>query len=60
MCSSFELRNNSLSRYKGKVQYYLTFNEINNLFKIPFAAGGILDINPKNTERVNQKINYKG
>lgn len=44
------------SRYKGKVKYYLTFNEINNLFKIPFAAGGVLDIHPKNTSYVNQDI----
>ncbi|MDQ0360459.1 glycoside hydrolase family 1 protein [Breznakia pachnodae] len=43
-------------RYKGKVKYYLTFNEINNLFKIPFAAGGVLDINPKHTEYVNQDL----
>jgi len=44
------------SRYKGKVKYWLTFNEINNLFKIPFAAGGVLDIQPKRTEIVNQDL----
>lgn len=46
-------------RYKGKVHYYLTFNEINNLFKIPFAAGGVLDIHPEHTERVNQDLTKK-
>lgn len=44
------------SRYKGKVKYWLTFNEINNLFKFPFAAGGVLDIQPKRTEIVNQDL----
>ncbi|MBR1892907.1 MAG: glycoside hydrolase family 1 protein [Lachnospiraceae bacterium] len=35
-------------RYKGKVKYYLTFNEVNALFRMPFVAGGVLTIdNPK-------------
>lgn len=46
-------------RYKGKVRYYLTFNEINNLFKVPFAAGGVLDIHPVHTDRVNQDLTKK-
>lgn len=29
-------------RYGGRVKYWLTFNEINNLFRRPFAAGGVL------------------
>ena len=28
-------------RYKGKVKYWLTFNEINNMRRLPGAAGGI-------------------
>lgn len=51
--------NTVFNRYKGKVKYYLTFNEINNIFKIPFAAGGVLDINPIHTEKVNQDITRK-
>ncbi len=47
------------NRYKDKVRYYVTFNEINNLFKIPFAAGGVLDIHPVHTERVNQDLTLK-
>ena len=47
------------NRYKGKVKYYLTFNEINNLFKIPFAAGGVLDIHPKHTDYVNEDLTKK-
>lgn len=46
-------------RYKGKVRYYLTFNEINNLFKIPFAAGGVLDIHPIHTDQVNADLSKK-
>lgn len=30
-------------RYKGKVKYYLTFNEINIMGMMPFMAGGISD-----------------
>ena len=30
------------SRYKGKVQYYLTFNEINSVVHAPLMSGGIL------------------
>ena len=29
-------------RYGSKVKYWLTFNEINNLYRMPFAAGGTI------------------
>ncbi len=32
------------TRYKGKVKYWLTFNEVNNLLKNPLVAGGTLTI----------------
>ncbi len=48
-----------LERYQDKVKYWLTFNEINNLFKFPFAAGGCLDIRPKHTDKVNQDLTKK-
>ncbi len=38
-------------RLKGKVKYYLTFNEINMLLHLPFMAGGIL-IGPDEDETV--------
>ncbi len=31
------------ARYKGKVKYYLTFNEINAMDMVPFMGGGMLD-----------------
>lgn len=34
------------TRYKGKVKYWLTFNEVNNLLRNPFVAGGILAKDP--------------
>ena len=34
------------NRYKGKVKYWMTFNEINNIFRMPFAAGGVLKTTP--------------
>ena len=36
------------TRYKGKVKFWLTFNEVNALFRMPLVAGGVLTIkNPK-------------
>lgn len=29
-----------------KVKYWMTFNEINNIFRMPFAAGGVLKTTP--------------
>lgn len=38
-------------RFKGKVKYYLTFNEVNAMFRMPFVAGGVLTIdNPANPD----------
>ena len=37
-----------LERFKGRVKYWMTFNEINVGRMIPFAAGGMLDIHPTN------------
>ncbi len=40
--------NTVFKRYKGKVKVYLTFNEVNNLFRMPLVAGGVMTIdNPK-------------
>ena len=37
------------TEFKGLVRYYLTFNEVNALFRMPFVAGGVLTIdNPAN------------
>lgn len=33
-------------RYKGLVKYWLTFNEVNNMYRRPVASAGILDIHP--------------
>ena len=33
-------------RYKGKVKYWLTFNEINIMSTCPFVAGGLTDTSP--------------
>lgn len=32
------------TRYKGKVKFWLTFNEVNALFRMPLVAGGVLTI----------------
>ncbi|RPK31424.1 glycoside hydrolase family 1 protein [Paenibacillus xylanexedens] len=46
------------NRYKGKVKYWLTFNEINVITHFPFAAGGILVDNiPGKTK---DQIAYQG
>lgn len=33
-------------RYQGKVKYWLTFNEVNNLMRNPLVAGGLLSLDP--------------
>lgn len=39
------------ARYKGKVKYYLTFNEINMMDMCPFMAGGIMEDTPQARRR---------
>ncbi len=34
------------NRYKGKVKYWLTFNEVNNIYKRPVISGGLMSIAP--------------
>lgn len=36
-----------IKRYKGKVKYYLTFNEINNMEWCGYICGGLLDNTPQ-------------
>lgn len=40
-----------LERYKGKVKYWMTFNEINNTFRMPFVAAGVASMNPTDPTR---------
>jgi len=35
-----------LKRYKGKVKYWMTFNEVNNAFRMPYAAAGLISFPP--------------
>lgn len=37
-----------LERFKGKVKYWMSFNEINNTYRMPFVAAGIASMAPKN------------
>ncbi|WP_086350609.1 glycoside hydrolase family 1 protein [Candidatus Enterococcus clewellii] len=34
-------------RYQGKVKYWMTFNEINNAFRMPYAAAGVVSFPPE-------------
>lgn len=38
-------------RYKGKVKYWMTFNEVNNMYRRPVISGGLLDIHPADTTK---------
>nr|WP_282917478.1 glycoside hydrolase family 1 protein [Streptococcus canis] len=31
-----------MERYKGKVKYWLTFNEVNSILHMPFTSGGVM------------------
>ena len=35
-----------IERYKGKVKYWLTFNEVNNLYRRPMISAGVLSTKP--------------
>ena len=51
------------TRYKGKVKYWLTFNEVNNSRHNPFVAGGMLSLNPidkENPGEVTHKEKWTG
>lgn len=48
-----------IERYKGKVKYWLTFNEINNAFKIPFAAAGVISFPPSNPDEPMKDVDDK-
>lgn len=39
------------TRYKGKVKFWLTFNEINNMRRMPGAAGGIFPYEGENLQQ---------
>ncbi|MEQ9764533.1 glycoside hydrolase family 1 protein [Streptococcus sp. ZJ151] len=39
-----------LKRYKGKVKYWMTFNEVNNAYRMPFVAAGVASMTPQNPE----------
>lgn len=48
-----------VERYKDKVKYWLTFNEINNAFKIPFAAAGVISFPPSDPAQPMKDIDDK-
>jgi 6-phospho-beta-glucosidase len=41
------------TRYKGKVKYWLTFNEINMTLHLPFLGGGVLIDRPEHKEQLS-------
>lgn len=46
-------------RYKDKVKYWMTFNEVNNMHKIPFAAGACrIEDGPNKLQRVYQASHH--
>lgn len=46
------------TRYKGKVHYWLTFNEINMILHLPFMAAGILFEEGENQEESKYRAAY--
>jgi 6-phospho-beta-glucosidase len=40
------------ARYKGKVKYWLTFNEINMSLHVPFMGGGVIIDDPKTRDQL--------
>ena len=46
------------TRYKGKVTLWMTFNEVNNMYRRPMVSGGVLSLDPENKENA-QMVNEK-
>lgn len=46
-------------RYRGKVKYWMTFNEINNAFRIPYVAGGVISFPPSDPSKPFKDIDDK-
>lgn len=44
------------NRYKGKVKYYMTFNEVNCIMRFAYVGGGVLDIHPIHKDKINQDL----
>ena len=51
-----------VSAYKGKVKYYLTFNEVDSILRHPFMTGGLIEsrFSPETFEQVEyQAMHYQ-
>ncbi|WP_317310669.1 6-phospho-beta-glucosidase [Clostridium thermobutyricum] len=46
------------NRYKGKVKYWLTFNEINMIQHIPFLGGGLIIEEEENKEEIIYRASH--
>ncbi len=46
-------------RYRGKVKYWLTFNEINSLLHAPFMSGGIANMQGLTEQDLNQAAHHE-
>lgn len=46
-------------RYQGKVKYWMTFNEINNAFRMPYAAAGVISFPPSDPKEPLKDIDDK-
>lgn len=46
-------------RYQHKVKYWLTFNELNNMNKIPFATGAVKVNSPTDYQTIYQAAHYQ-
>lgn len=46
-------------RYQGKVKYWMTFNEINNAFRMPYAAAGIVSFPPEDPNEPVKNLSHK-
>ncbi|MCW6128259.1 glycoside hydrolase family 1 protein [Lactiplantibacillus plantarum] len=43
-------------RYKDKVKYWITFNEVNSATKLPFHSGGAIPKNKQDIDRIGYQI----
>lgn len=46
-------------RYQGKVKYWMTFNEINNAFRMPYAAAGVVSFPPEDPSEPVKHLSHQ-
>lgn len=48
-----------LEHFRGRIQYWIPFNEINMILHLPYVGGGLIDFDLKNQQLIYQAIHHQ-